>query len=208
MTLYKNKYRIESIRLPNRDYAANGWYFVTICTSNRLPFFGNIINGQMQLSAIGKIARQFWFEIPDHSKYTDIDEYVIMPNHVHGIVVINKPNNYRRDVANYRRDVANYRRDVACNVSTKTVNNDEYDLSRAMSGISPKSNSLGAIIRSYKSSVTRWCRKNGRLNFSWQSRFYDRIIRNDGSLDTIRQYIVNNPAKWEKDKNNLANLWM
>ncbi|MDJ0712816.1 MAG: hypothetical protein QNJ54_01180 [Prochloraceae cyanobacterium] len=192
MTLYKKKYRIESIRLPNRDYGANGWYFVTICTGDRLPYFGNIINGQMQLSAIGKIARQFWLEIPNHSKYTYIDEYVIMPNHVHGIIVIDKPDRYCRD--------------VACNVSTRS--NDKYDLSRAMSQMSPKSNSLGVIIRSYKSSVTRWCRTNNRQNFAWQSRFYDRVIRKDGSLDRIRQYIINNPAKWEKDRNNSASLWM
>ncbi|MEH1905624.1 hypothetical protein [Nostoc sp.] len=71
-----------------------------------------------------------------------------------------------------------------------------------------KSGSLQAIIHAYKSAVTRWCRRNGFEDFAWQSRFYDRIIRADGSLDRIREYIINNPAKWEYDKNNSANLWM
>jgi REP element-mobilizing transposase RayT len=77
-----------------------------------------------------------------------------------------------------------------------------------MSNISPKPGSLGAIARSYKSVVTRWCRENGHNHFAWQSRFYDHIIRADGSLDRIREYIINNPTKWEEDKNNPANLWM
>nr|WP_241994242.1 transposase [Chroococcidiopsis cubana] len=74
--------------------------------------------------------------------------------------------------------------------------------------ISPKSGSLSAILRSYKSAVTQWCRKNGDDNFTWQPRFYDRIIRADGSLDKIREYIVNNPTKWKEDKNNPSSLWM
>ncbi|MEH2325192.1 MAG: hypothetical protein V7K32_16855 [Nostoc sp.] len=71
-----------------------------------------------------------------------------------------------------------------------------------------KSGSLQAIIHAYKSAVTRWCRKNGFEDFAWRSRFYDRIIRADGSLNTIREYIINNPPKWEHEKNNSANLWM
>jgi REP element-mobilizing transposase RayT len=90
---FKGKYRVESTRLPNRDYAANGWYFVTICTRDRTPFFGNIITGQIQLSPIGKIAQQFWADIPNHFQYVYIDAYIIMPNHVHGIVIIDRPPN-------------------------------------------------------------------------------------------------------------------
>lgn len=89
----------------------------------------------------------------------------------------------------HRRD--NPHRDVACYVST---NNDNVD--PIMSQLSPKSGSLSAIIRSYKSSVTRWCRQNGDEDFCWQSRFYDRIIRNQTALNNIRRYIINNPAKW------------
>ncbi|EHC14048.1 transposase [Fischerella thermalis] len=190
---FQGKYRVESTRLPNRNYAANGSYFITICTKNRDHYFGNVVSGQVHLSVIGKIAQRFWVDIPNHFDYTYIDAYVIMPNHVHGIVVIDRPENVET---------------LHCNVSTQ--NDVPWDITQRqfMSNISPKPGSLGAIARSYKSVVTRWCRENGHNHFAWQSRFYDHIIRADGSLDRIREYIINNPTKWEEDKNNPANLWM
>ncbi|PSB44305.1 transposase [Cyanosarcina cf. burmensis CCALA 770] len=198
MTLFKNKYCIESTRLSNRDYAANGLYFITICTGDRTCFFGDIVNTQIHLSAIGQIAEKFWVEIPQHFKHTYIDAYVVMPNHVHGIIIIDKP-----------YVVSTTCRDVACNVSTDISNDlDDCNFFTTMSMISPKSGSLSAILQSYKSAVTQWCRKNGYDNFTWQPRFYDRIIRADGSLDKIREYIVNNPTKWKEDKNNPSSLWM
>ena len=180
MTLYKNKYRIESTRLPNYDYSSNGYYFVTICIHKKFCYFGQIVKSQMQLSQVGKIAQKHWQEIPQHFDGVYIDEYVIMPNHVHGIVIINNPC-----------------RDVACYVST----NDNDGASPTMSQLSPKSGSLSAIIRSYKSSVTRWCRQNCDDDFCWQPRFYEHIIRDETALNNIRRYIINNPAKWSEDTN-------
>jgi REP element-mobilizing transposase RayT len=74
--------------------------------------------------------------------------------------------------------------------------------------MSPKAGSLSVIIRSYKATVTRWCNMNGYPNFAWQQRFFDKIIRADGSVDHIREYIINNPLKWDYDKNNSSGLWM
>ena len=182
MTL-NNKRDRKSIRLPNYNYAANGYYFVTICTHEKYCYFGNIVNSKMQLSQTGKIAQQHWSEIPQHSKYTYLDEFVIMPNHIHGIIVINNPNNPHRD--------------VPWNVPT----DDDCDIARMMSKLSLKSGSLSVIIRSYKSSVTRSRRQNDDNNFRWQSRFYEHIIRNEKSLNNIRRYIINNPAKWIEDMN-------
>ena len=115
MTLprFKGKYRVESTRLSNRDYTANGWYFVTICSQNRAYFFGDVIAGQMQLSTVGKIAQQFWAEIPYHFTHTYIDAYVIMPNHIHGIVVIDRPHPINGD-----RYPSNIVETLQCNVST------------------------------------------------------------------------------------------
>ncbi len=96
MTLYKNKYRIESTRLSNYDYSGNGCYFVTICTHQKHCYFGDIVNAQMQLSQVGKIAHKHWQDIPNHFDGVDIDQYVIMPNHIHGIIVINKPDQPRK----------------------------------------------------------------------------------------------------------------
>ena len=91
---FKGKYRIESTRLPDRDYAANGWYFVTICTKDCIYNVGNgVVSAQVQLTPIGEIAEQYFIDIPNHFKHTYVDAYVVMPNHVHGIVVIDKPTN-------------------------------------------------------------------------------------------------------------------
>ncbi|GAX40474.1 hypothetical protein NIES4075_14400 [Tolypothrix sp. NIES-4075] len=181
---FKNKYRVESARLPNRDYAANGLYFVTMCTRDRTCFFGDVIAGKIHLSNIGQIAQQYWAEIPSHFEHTYIDTYIIMPNHVHGIIVIDRP----------------------YNVETRNFASLQSDESNKFAPLKP--GSLQAIIHAYKSAVTRWCRKNGEDNFAWQSRFYEHIIRADGSVDRIREYIINNPAKWEDDNDNPANLWM
>ncbi len=191
MTRFKDKYRIETTRLPGWDYASAGWYFVTICTRGRQPFFGRIANGEMYLSPIGETAVQFWQEIPRHTAaHVSLDAFVVMPNHVHGIIVIH--------------DKPTVVETLQCNVSTTT---DDVD-KNPMSAISPRAGSLGAIIRSYKSAVTRWCRQNGYPEFAWQARFYDHIIRNEKALRNIRQYIFENPLRWERDRNTPENVWM
>ena len=179
MTLYKNKYRIESIRLPNRDYAANGYYFVTICTHKKHCYFGKITNNQMKLSQVGRIAQKHWQEIPNHFNHVYIDAYVIMPNHLHGIIIIDRPTQ-------------------KLNLSSQPTDTNKF---------APlKSGSLSAVIQAYKASVTRWCRKNDDDIFRWQSRFYEHIIRNARSLENIRTYIINNPVKWSEDRNNPVNI--
>jgi putative transposase len=195
---FKGKYRVESTRLPNRNYAANGWYFVTICTDKSTHFFGDIIAEKMQLSAIGEIAQQFWTDIPQHFDYTYIDAYVIMPNHVHGIIMIDRPD------ANV--ETRNGTSSCCANASLEQASTEVTDEFNKFAPL--KRGSLQAIIHAYKSAVTRWCRKNGDDYFAWQSRFYDHIIRADGSLERIREYIINNPVKWDEDKNHPANLWM
>jgi REP element-mobilizing transposase RayT len=186
MTLYKNKYRIASTRLPNRDYAANGYYFVTICTYKKFCYFGNIFNGQMQLSQVGKIAQKHWQEISNHFDNVYIDAYVVMPNHIHGIIIIDRPNPTPIVETRY----------IASLQPLSQPNNKPNEFAPLKPG------SLQAIIHAYKASVTRWCRKNSNDIFCWQSRFYEHIIRNDGSLNKIREYIINNPIKWSEDKNN------
>jgi putative transposase len=218
MTLFKNKYRIESIRLRGWDYANAGLYFVTICTKNSECCLGEITGLEMHLAPIGDIAQQFWLEIPGRSRgQIGIDAFVVMPNHVHGIIVINAEGDASR------RDVARGG-DVACNVSTEcnipstnvpteNVSVDDgatWNLpqSAAMSKISPKAGSLGAIVRSYKSAVTRWCGMNNQPFFDWQERHFDEIIRDEQSLDRIRKYIADNPVNWDKDQENQPGLWM
>ena len=192
MDLYQNKYRIKSIRLKNYDYRSNGYYFVTICTHQKICYFGDIKNNQVILSELGKIAEKFWLEIPQHFDYVEIDRFVIMPNHIHGIVIINQ---YQIDTVEALPatplPIKNY----------SWIDNQSDDLSKMTSHISPKKGSLSTIIRSYKSAVTKWSKKNNCDNFGWQSRFYEHIIRDEESLNSIREYIINNPWNWEKDEN-------
>jgi|CXWL01.1.fsa_nt_gi REP element-mobilizing transposase RayT len=89
---FKSKYRVDSARLKDWDYSSDGSYFVTICTKNREHFFGEIEHGEMRLSEIGKSAQQCWNKIPQHFPFVILDEFVVMPNHVHGILLIEKPN--------------------------------------------------------------------------------------------------------------------
>ena len=172
-------------RLKDYDYSSDGFYFVTICTYNQEEYFGEIKNCKMQLSKIGKIAKKFWLEIPDHNKNTKLDEFVVMPNHLHGIIVISD---------SYGNVAGFDRRNVACNVPTNKNNKNNY-----YSKISPKPKSLGTIIRSYKSAITKTIKKELQIYFEWQQRFHDRVIRNNKELNKIRNYIINNPKNWERE---------
>ncbi len=90
MDLYKNKYRIASARLQTWDYASEGAYFITICTKDRIHYFGDVVNGKMILSNVGVIANLMWYEIVKHTKNIELGEFVVMPNHIHGILILNE----------------------------------------------------------------------------------------------------------------------
>ena len=202
MTLYKGLYRIESTRLPGWDYRNVGWYFVTICTRDGYHFFGDVVNGEIQLSALGEVAQRFWLEIPDHIAGVKTDACVVMPNHRHGILVVEP------------RPVAVVETLHTTSLQQQPPPPDDEFLtesqiqSRAMSALSPKAGSLGAIIRSYKSAVTNWAGLNGFRDFAWQPRYWDHIIRDERSLHEIRQYIHDNPARCELERQNPPALRM
>jgi len=184
MSLLINKYRINSSRLSSWDYSTPWWYFITINTKNHHEFFGTIKKETMILNALGRICRNEWLKTKDLRRNIELDYYVIMPNHLHGIIILNEEDTCQR-------------KDVERNVSTAT---------NFYSMISPKLNSLSAIIRSFKSAVTNQVHKSGFYSFAWQSRFYDRIIRNENELFYIRKYIIENPLRWEIEKNDLENI--
>ena len=199
MTLYKNTFRIESARLKEYDYSQPGEYFVTICADKHTCLFGTVIEEKVILSPIGKIAKHCWEEIQYHFDNIELDEFVIMPNHIHGIIVIkdqqcrdvqlgdmdNNPNG--RDDQSGEMDNNQNGRDVQLNVSTR---------------ISPKRGTLSVVIRTYKAAVTTECQRNGWHKFRWQPRFYEHIIKNEKDFQNIREYIINNPIKWFYDNEN------
>ena len=169
-------------RLKEYDYSSDGYYYVTFCTKNRECIFGDIKNGIMGLNKFGLIAFNFWMQIPLHYKNIKLDEFVIMPNHIHGILVIdNKNNNYHHPIGNRH----------ACSLRG---NGRQYQ-------------KLPIIIGSFKSSVTREINNQyPEIGFKWQKSYYDNIIRNEKSLQNIQNYIIHNPWKWESDRNNKKNI--
>ncbi|WP_430932173.1 transposase [Saccharicrinis sp. 156] len=194
MEKFKGKYRIESARMQNWDYGWNASYFVTICTQNREHYFGEIENNEMILSEIGKMADKYWYEIPEQFPFVKLDEFVVMPNHIHGIVVIDKQDDKRDggDCCEHGRDAIN-----RVSTGTKTINIGGF------SGIKNPmiTENLSKIIRWYKGRVTFESRKI-HADFAWQSRFHDHIVRDDISYQRIKNYIINNPKKWDEDKFN------
>lgn len=202
---YRNKYRIKSARLPNYDYGSNGMYFITICTKNRNHYFGTVIDDEMQLTEIGKLAFKFWAEIPKHFPFIHLGEFIIMPNHTHGILIIDKPieklNNELPVTETLQCKVSTRQCKVStrqCKISKGNININD-NKKEFMSEISPKPGSISTIIRSYKSAVTKHARKIDP-DFGWQSRFHDHIIRDNRAFQNISNYIKNNPTKWGEDK--------
>jgi putative transposase len=170
-------------RLDGYNYSQQGMYFITVCTKNREHIFGEIVNKKIILNDIGKITERYWLEIPNHFPHASLDKFIVMPNHVHGIIEIK--NNV---------DVGN------AHVRSENINRSKMLTSKAIHG--------------FKSSVTRRIFKNQErmyafpTKFAWQKSFYDRIIRNEIELNKIREYIFKNPINWEKDRNNLENIFM
>ena len=211
MEKFQNKYRIKSRRLQNWNYNSQAAYFITICTQNREHFFGEIINNKLKLSEIGKIVKKEWlktFKIRSDMNL-EMGEYIIMPNHFHAIIIIGK-NKYNTKFGDFdipyciRRYAMhrNHCRYETHRVST-TVNiniNTTIDTITNQNRFGAQSKNLASVIRGFKSSVTTLLRKKGNMDFKWQSRFYDHIIRNEKSFISISNYIINNPKKWNKDR--------
>ena len=189
-------YHPESIRLDNWDYRRSAWYFLTICTADRRPYFGTIQDGIMGLSQAGCVAAQEWRRTPAVRPYVRLDAWIVMPNHVHGILGLttespghdaaesNSPKSMEEpDVETSRRDV-----------STQGNAQESKDESRL------RAHSVGAIVGQYKSICTKRIRAACRPDFGGQSRYYDRILRYRDEVKTARRYILQNPATWAEDR--------
>jgi putative transposase len=170
--------RRRSIRLVDYNYALPGAYFVTICINDRKSILGDVKNGNVALSPIGEIAQQCWKEIPSHFVDVELDAFIVMPNHPHGILIL-----------------TNHCRGVQLNAPDRTTAN-------YYKSISPKKGTLSVIIRTYKASVTAQCRERKYRFLGWQPSYYEHIVRNEDVLGCIREYIVNNPLQWQFDREN------
>ena len=177
---FKNKHRSTSSRLQSWDYGWSGAYFITICTQHKKHFFGEITDGNMQLTQIGILADTLMYESKNHAKNIKLENYIVMPNHVHAILIIGDTPNSR---------------DKACLVSTTDLQQSIGQQRFQNQG----GNTISSIIGSYKSAVAKHAHRLG-YDFSWQSRFHDHIIRNDESFNQINEYITTNPENWKTDK--------
>jgi REP element-mobilizing transposase RayT len=194
---YQNKYRIETTRLKNWNYGWNAFYYITIVTKNRKYLFGEIIDGTMKLSEIGKIVQNEWLKTFDIRQDMNLKMgiFVIMPNHFHAIIGIGK-NKYNTCYGDASVTITG---DAKHCVSTDK--NDMKNINQPKNQFGSQSKNLASIIRGFKSAVTT---KSLKIlpNFAWQSRFHDHIIRNENEYIRIYEYIKRNPEKWERNRDN------
>lgn len=176
---YKNH---KQYRLPGYDYSSSGDYFITICTHNRINYFGEISgkgkDAIMHLSQIGEIAKEFILKTPVRYPVSILGEWEVMPNHVHLIISINKTDVKGTEI------LAEHIRNIP-------------DGEKGLKPLIP--GSVSSIINHYKGDVKKWCNKNDFSHFVWQPKFHDHIIRNHVSYNRISNYIGNNIYNWNSD---------
>ena len=193
-----------SLRLRGYDYSRPGAYFVTICIRNQKCIFGEIINGNMHLNEIGNIVVDWWNRIPQHFPSVEINDFVIMPNHIHGII------SWHTDVGTgfpCPSETVSVGTGSPCPSETVSVGTGfpcpSETVSVGTGSPYPKDTpSLGKIVGYFKYQSTKFINKLRKTPGKriWQTRYHDHIIRNDKDLQRLREYIQNNPKKWELDQ--------
>jgi len=203
---FQGKYRITTFRAPWHDYRC-GAYFVTICTKDREHYFGEIRNNEngdskMYLSPIGEMADECWRAIPQHFPHVQIPLWVVMPDHIHGIVIIDDSVE-TQNVASLHDNETDQTKNIA------SLHDNETDQTQNFASLQnnkpnkfgPQSKNLASVIRGFKIGVTKFARQNN-IPFAWQSRYYDRIIRDSAEMNRIAEYIKNNVAEWDLETKN------
>jgi putative transposase len=190
-----------SIRLRDYDYAGNGAYFVTICVHGRECLFGEITDCEMRLNDAGRLVEDVWKGLPGRFPQVELDEYIIMPNHFHGIIVIT-------DDVEALFAAPGCEESVGALLAAPAFESDQKGKGAASGvnkqGAASSARTLGQIMRSFKSisaiGVNRLLQRQERP--LWQRNYYERIIRHEAELDAARKYIAENPMKWAEDKEN------
>jgi putative transposase len=182
MTYNPETHHRRSIRLKGYDYSQSGAYFVTVCARDKEYLFGEIKEGKMLLNKYGEIVMECWNTIQNHFVNVACDEFVVMPNHIHGIIKI--PNVGAQFIAPIG----------------KTMSKNQ--------GVINHAPTVGEIVRSFKARCTYMINQVGNTTGMtiWQKNYYEHIIRYEKELHQIREYIVNNPMQWELDTENLQNM--
>jgi len=226
MTYDPNRHHRRSIRLKGYDYSQAGAYFVTIVTQNREPLFGEVINGEMRLNESGACVMRWWEDIPRHFPGVDTDAFVVMPNHVHGIIVITDADNVgagspRPDAPHPPQNTPGT--DAVAGAGTPAGTGDDIGAGspRPDAPIPPQNTpgtdavagadaaprqrpSLGNVVAYFKYQTTKTINAMRQTPSAriWQRNYYEHIIRDEASLNRIREYIANNPLRWAADPEN------
>ncbi|MDX9721239.1 MAG: transposase [Myxococcota bacterium] len=215
MAYNPDRHNRRSFRLRGYDYSQAGAYFVTVCTKDRECLFGEVVDGGMRLNEAGTIVSNVWNELPSHFPCVQLDQVVVMPNHVHGIVVLTDDE-----------------RGVGAQFIAPAMGTGTTSAGAPKKGAINRAPTLGAVVRGFKARVTAaindlrslsgtaaipsegredtspsfafdWIGQTPRVPV-WQRNYYEHIIRDDDDLSRIRQYIIDNPAQWAFDKENPA----
>jgi putative transposase len=183
---FLNKYRVSSTRLQHWYYSWAAVYFITICTKNKEFYFGDVANGEMQLSHLGLLADVFWQEIKSHANNVALGAFSVMPNHVHGVLILHGSDD----------DYVETAPALSLTANKQTIGQKRFQ--------NQGKNTVSSIIGSYKSAVTKHANRL-EYPFGWQARFHDHIIRDENSFQTISNYIITNAQKWKEDRFNPLN---
>ncbi len=167
MERWKHSYGRHSIRLKDYDYRSQGLYFITICTYKKISFFGQVTGGMLELNEYGRMTARLWQALPGYFPDVALDTYIIMPNHLHGIIAITQ--------------------EISSVLPAHPPGSD--------APLPPNAGSLGQIIRAFKARTTRHLRQRGLEEFAWHRNYYEHIIRGPRDLERIRRYIMTNPAR-------------
>ncbi|XGV96356.1 MAG: transposase [Leptolyngbya sp. BL-A-14] len=181
-----DKHHRRSIRLPGYDYSSSGAYFITICTHQRACLFGAVVDGEMQLNECGQIVRSYWLKLPNHHSHLHLDKFVIMPNHVHGILVLTD-------------------NPVGAGFDVKATSHSNQSLAKPAptnASAHMKRHGIPEIIRGFTTFSARCINQHRKMIGVpvWPRNYYEHIVRNDESLRRLRQYIHNNPLSWQEDQ--------
>jgi REP element-mobilizing transposase RayT len=204
-------YHRKSIRLKEYDYSQEGLYFITICCHNKSCLLGEIIDSKMHLNEAGNIVKECWLDIPKHFSNVILHEFIIMPNHIHGIIELvganqHSPKDESKSIqsvgANQHspNDKNKITTDNMANIDSQNMTNiDSQKRANIDSPLRSPSKTIGSVIRGFKIGVTKWIRQNSSVYNVWQRNYYEHIIRNDQSYINISEYITTNPQKWLDD---------
>ena len=194
---FRNKYRIPSARAPWHDYKG-GAYFVTICTKDRELYFGQIHDGNLTLSDIGHAAERCIEEIPEHFSNVEVPVSIVMPNHIHAIIIINDMDYESLVPPVETQHLASHLASHETIKHEKETQNIAFLQDGPMQKFGPQSGNLASVVRGFKIGVTKYANAQG-LSFGWQPRFHDHIIRDITEMNVIASYIENNVGRWKED---------